>query len=305
MGELEKGLETLGMAPVATVELTGDASRRRFFRVALRGGATVVAALYPAALANSAAADHAVQLWGWRNGLPIPRPLGLSGVVVASEDVGDEDLAAAVAARGSDVVELALDALARFQGCDWRSLTTPPFAAEFFRGELAVFEGYTFSSDAHRQPRIGTFLDSLAERVASHPYRLVHRDFHLNNLLLFGGRVVAVDYQDMRGGPDTYDLASLLRERAGAALPEEVGRTARAAARYGWQEGWEGRYLECAAQRGLKVIGTFLRLAAAGRRSYLQWLPAVCGRALAALEALDAPGELCRAVAAAPGAAGL
>jgi aminoglycoside/choline kinase family phosphotransferase len=72
----------------------------------------------------------------------------------------------------------------------------------------------------------------------------------------------------------------------------------RAAERLSWPDGWRLRYLECSAQRGLKVIGTFLRLAAAGRPAYLAWLPVVRARALEALESLGAPGPLCTAVGA-------
>jgi N-acetylmuramate 1-kinase len=300
MGRLESGLEALGLVPVAIAGLAGDASRRCFYRVTLADRATVVAAVYPEELAETARADHAAQVWGLERGLPIPSTLGRSGAVVVSEDLGDEDLEAAVARRGAGVVELAFDALATFQACAWADLATPPFDAPFFRRELTVFEEHVPGTDLGADPEASGFLDGLAEALAGHPFRLVHRDFHLNNLFLFGGRARVVDYQDMRGGPDTYDLASLLRERGGAGLPDEAGTAARVAARLGWVSGWERRYLECAAQRGLKVIGTFLRLAAAGRPTYLRWLPAVRARTLAALEALGAPPTLRGAVAVLP-----
>jgi aminoglycoside/choline kinase family phosphotransferase len=296
VGRLESALKALGLAPVAVAELAGDASRRRFYRVTLSGGRTVVAALYPDSLAESARADHAAQLWGLARRLPIPPAVGRADAVVVSGDLGDEDLAAALARVGARVTELAVDALARFQECDWDSLPTPPFDAGFFRAELEVFAEHALDEATRRDSGVTGFLDSLAASVGRHPFRLVHRDFHLNNLLLFEGRAWAVDYQDMRGGPDTYDLASLLRERDGAALPDEEGTVARAALRFGWPRGWERRYTECAAQRGLKVIGTFLRLAAAGRREYLRWLPSVRSRSRSALDALHAPRALCGAV---------
>ena len=297
MGVLETGLAALDMTPLEVTELAGDASRRRFFRVSLAGGATVVAALYPAALEEQAQRDHEVQEWGWRHGLPIPRPLGRHGAVVASQDVGDEDLDRAITLRGEGVLDPAFEALGAFQACDSHGLPTPPFDAAFFRRELGVFEDLALPAEVRDRREVSGFLDGLARSLAAHPYRLAHRDFHVNNLFLSEGRVWAVDYQDMRGGPDTYDLASLLRERGGAALANEAGARVRAASRFGWGPGWERRYTECAAQRGLKVIGTFLRLADAGRADYLRWLPAVRERSLEALEALGAPEALRRAVA--------
>jgi aminoglycoside/choline kinase family phosphotransferase len=298
VGPLESGLVALGMVPVAVVELAGDASRRRFFRVSLADGETIMAALYPDALAEAAERDYRVQVWAWRRGLPIPRPLGKHGVVVASQDVGEQDLDRLIAAEGARTFELVLEALAAFQGQSWDDLPNAPFDAAFFRRELAIFEELALPPAVSGLPEVPAFLDRLAAGLQGHPYRLVHRDFHVNNLFASGGKVWAVDYQDMRGGPDTYDLASLLRERGGTALTDEAGACDRAASRLRWEPGWERRYMECAAQRGLKVIGTFLRLAASGRPGYLRWLPAVCDRSAEALAALDAPEALCRAVAA-------
>ena len=41
---------------------------------------------------------------------------------------------------------------------------------------------------------------------------LCHRDYHSRNLMLHDGRLHIIDFQDARLGPDTYDLASLLRD---------------------------------------------------------------------------------------------
>ena len=295
MERLLATLGRLGFAVAGAVPLTGDASQRRFFRVRLRDGATVVAALYPPGGADQAARDHAVQRWGTERGLPLPSPLGLQGEVTVSADLGDEHLEAVLERDPTGALTGALEALAAFQRCSFDALPTPLFDAAFFRRELAVFEEQ--ATRAAGAPGGTAFLDRLAERLASHPRRLVHRDFHVNNLLRHDRRVWAVDFQDMRGGPDTYDLASLLRERAtaGRSVGEAWWRE-EAAARLGWEAGWEGRYWECAAQRGLKVLGTFLRLAGAGLSGYLVWVPGVAAKALEALAVLDAPTQLRRAV---------
>jgi aminoglycoside/choline kinase family phosphotransferase len=191
------------------------------------------------------------------------------------------------------VLDGAIEALAAFQRCEWHDTPTPRFDAAFFRRELAIFEQLAVPAGRAAGRAAGAFLDDLASRVAAHPYRLVHRDFHVNNLFLRGADVAAVDYQDMRGGPDTYDVASLLRERGCAELlSSDDSWRARAARRLAWSGAWERRYLECAAQRGIKVVGTFLRLAAGGRPEYLAWLPRVRELARRAVVEIDGPGAM-------------
>jgi aminoglycoside/choline kinase family phosphotransferase len=70
-----------------------------------------------------------------------------------------------------------------------------------------------------------------------------------------------------------------------------------AATRLGWADGWRARFWSCAAQRGLKVIGTFMRLASEGRVQYRTMLPEVRRRCVEALRALAAPPSLLAAVA--------
>lgn len=287
---LREGLSSLGLSATSVEPLAGDASQRRFFRIGLVSGQTAVAALYPPEGEAQADRDARVQRWGRERGLPIPEALGVAGRVTLSEDLGSESLSEASVHDHPALGEQLLIALGAFQTCPLAGLPNPPFDAAFFRRELAVFE--QFGS----VPASGTatrFLDDLAERLAAHPYRLVHRDFHLHNLFWKEKRVRALDFQDMRGGPDTYDPASLLRERGASEVALDEGRwLANAASQLCWSPGWRRRYLECAAQRGLKVVGTFSRLAAAGRREYERWLPEARRRALEALGAVRAPNDV-------------
>jgi len=291
----EVGTE-LGLAVVRVEAVEGDASRRMFYRLSLRQG-SVIAAVYPEGAEEQVERDARVQRWGFARSLPIPEPLGHRGRVSLSEDLGSQDLGRAVRRHGSAPLVGALEALRAFQQCDWGDCPTPPFDAAFFRRELAVFEQYGMPQGGPGGGGASRFLDDLCTRLAAHPFRLVHRDYHVNNLFLSGGRVRAVDYQDMRGGPDTYDAASLLRERAGGeCIVSDREWQERAASLLSWGAGWRVRYLECAAQRGVKVVGTFLRLASWGRTHYLAWLPLVRRRAAEALIELDAPRPLVEAV---------
>ena len=77
-------------------------------------------------------------------------------------------------------------------------------------------------------------------------------------------------------GPDTYDLASLLRDRgAGTILGEEVERELLHdyATRIGAGPEIEGRYFRNLLQRSIKAIGTFAKQAVTrGRTHYLDYI---------------------------------
>src|SRR5438270_3506178 len=100
----------------------------------------------------------------------------------------------------------------------------------------------------------------LVEELASEPRVLCHRDYHSRNLMVHRGQLYVIDFQDARMGPDTYDLASLLRDSyvdiADRELDELVayflamkGRPA--------DETFRPRFDLMALQRNLKALGTF------------------------------------------------
>ena len=125
------------------------------------------------------------------------------------------------------------------------------------------------------------------------PETLVLRDYHVDNLMLLGGREGVsrcglLDFQDAVRGPGAYDLMSLLedarrdidegfrrdmRERYYAAFPD-LDRDA-----------FETAFRVLAAQRHAKVIGIFTRLCVRdGKPDYLAHIPRVWRLLEAALE---------------------
>src|SRR5439155_9240191 len=53
---------------------------------------------------------------------------------------------------------------------------------------------------------------TIVQELAAESRVLCHRDYHSRNLMLHEGSLYIIDFQDARLGPDTYDLASLLRD---------------------------------------------------------------------------------------------
>jgi aminoglycoside/choline kinase family phosphotransferase len=78
-----------------------------------------------------------------------------------------------------------------------------------------------------------------------------------------------IDYQDLRMGPDTYDLASLLRDR-GVVRFLGTGVEMEFVDYYGCPR---QRYFETLLQRSIKILGTWARqFLDRGKRRYLDFI---------------------------------
>ena len=282
-----------GYDPCAVDVLPGDVGRRRYLRLILDGGATILGVFYPPeeedARRRWLAARSALSSAGVR--VPNVYAEDLEGSQVL-EDFGPEDLAMRLAGRPSERdlwLNRALDVAEKIAGApDPR--VNPPFDAAFFRRELdlareAVFDlwlGAPLSSDdrtVHDE-----WAETLAREIESHPRVLCHRDFHGNNLFPVGDVVAAIDFQDLRTGPDAYDVASLLWERTTLdwMIEDRGERTVREFARrrkLGAEE-FARRFRRVLLQRAWKVCGTFARAVSQGRgETYRRYLPGELGLA--------------------------
>jgi len=141
------------------------------------------------------------------------------------------------------------------------------------------------------------------------------RDYHAENLLWLPGRagiarVGLLDFQDAMASPRAYDLVSMLQD-ARRDVPEAI--EAEMIARYASQNRldqsrFSAEYAFCGAQRNLRILGVFARLAMHyGKPQYVDLIPRVWGLLQRDL-AHPALADLQAAVAAtlpAPDAAGL
>lgn len=263
-----------------TVEpLAGDASVRAYYRIRRSDGSSLMLTWYPAEVrsqlgrflrAYAAVSPHA----------PIPELLRSSETTVLQRDVGDRTLFEVLHDDREEGVRLyrrAIDALVAFQRSTPEQEINPPFTAQFFFDELEMArEFYIEKLMGLDGAPLVPMLKSIADKVASHPYVLCHRDYHGQNIHIVNDELFLIDYQDLRMGPDTYDLASLLRDRGVArilgqdtemALVEYYGRIAGRSAS-------ATRYFETLLQRSIKILGTFAKQALVrGRKHYLDFIP--------------------------------
>src|SRR5204862_7329865 len=162
--------------------------------------------------------------------VPVPRILGHSDElgIVALQDLGDvtlqAHLGAASPAQHAALYRQAvsfIDTLQR-RGAELAAPEYIPYGIAFdvekLTWELQFFtkhflEAYRGAqlSSAQRAALAAEY-DAIVEELASEPRVLCHRDYHSRNLMLHEGSLFVIDFQDARMGPDTYDLAWLLRD---------------------------------------------------------------------------------------------
>ena len=239
----------------ALTPLAGDASNRRYFRIELTGGAVRSVILMqlaePEAFKQSeeavSGAAHQIAELPFLNilsylskaGVSVPRlyyydqPAGL----LYLEDFGDLTLSEACREASTADLEArymqAVDALAQMQSTATsladrqclafhRNFDVPLLMWEFdhfLEYGIVARQGKPMCADDHLPIR-GEF-ERIAEVLAGQPRVFVHRDYHSRNLMVDGGRLGVIDFQDALMGPATYDLASLLRD-AYIALDESL-----------------------------------------------------------------------------------
>lgn len=260
--------------------LAGDASVRAYYRVAGLDGRTHMLAYYPEEVrhqlvrflgAYKAIAAHA----------RVPEVMEHADVAVLQYDVGDRTLFDVLHENRDDGIRLyraAIDLLAEFQRAGDCGLNAP-FSAHFFFNELKMArEFYVEKLMGGDGEALEPLMRMVCDNVAHHPCVLCHRDFHGQNLHIFEDTIYLIDYQDLRMGPDTYDMASLLRDRGVARIvgdETELELLEHYAAVTAASGDVRRRYFETLLQRSIKILGTFsAQPILRGRMHYLDFIPA-------------------------------
>jgi aminoglycoside/choline kinase family phosphotransferase len=235
--------------------------------------------------------------------IPLPVPEILHGSddlgVLGLEDLGDVTLQAhlGVASRADHAAlyrqAVGFIAMLQRRGVELASPEYPPFGVafdvekltwelEFFvKHYLTAYRGLSLS-DAHREGLLSEWA-KIAGELASEPRVLCHRDYHSRNLMLHAESLYIIDFQDARMGPDTYDLASLLRDSYVDLTPSQVDELiayflalTRSPTQSMSDDGsaFRSRFDLMALQRNLKALGTFgFQTTTRGNPVYIQYMP--------------------------------
>jgi aminoglycoside/choline kinase family phosphotransferase len=280
--------------------LTGYASDRRYFRVLLRDGGSLVLALHAGAIDFDTLPFVAVSRLMREIPLPVPELLHHSNAlgIIAQQDLGDVTLQAHLGAATADehaaLYRQAVLFIARLQqrGQELASADYPPYKVAFdtdkLSWELEFFYKYFIrqyrgaSPGLAVQQALSEEWSRIVEELADEPRVLCHRDYHSRNLMLHDGNLYIIDFQDARMGPDTYDLASLLRDSYVDLTSSQVDEliayfvvlTRGGSGSADVSSEFRRRFDVMALQRNLKALGTFgYQTVTRGNTVYIQYIP--------------------------------
>ena len=273
--------------------LAGDASLRSYRRLTKPGnGSTAI--LMDAPTETCGALTPFINSTEFLEGagFSVPEILAAdegSGLLLL-EDLGDDLVSSVVAARPeleSGIYRLAIDTLSELQGHDPGTCFPDHSVEEQTELSALALEWYGYcangkepSSESVEELRqiLRGLLSSLSPGSV-----FVHRDYHAENLFWLPNRVGTrqiglIDHQDGSVGHPAYDLASILedaRRDISDELREELIQ------RYTDSAGSSQSELSreiaiCGAQRNLRILGVFARLALRDRKTwYLDFMPRV------------------------------
>jgi aminoglycoside/choline kinase family phosphotransferase len=312
-------LEVLSLAPLA-----GDASSRHYFRATLRGAQAPASVIVMALPAESPLPLSSEELAVFKDplkelpflnlhrfltgiGVRVPRLFGhweQPGILIL-EDLGDTALWDQVQGLPERQIlgwyQKAVDELLLLQiaGTRARDENCIAFQQRFdyqlYMWEFEHFLVYGLErrpGTAVSQPALRALRDVfslIARRLDSESPCFNHRDYHSWNLMVHGGAVAVIDFQDALLAPAQYDLASLLNDRiTDTVITPRLEETLleyymeQRAALTGMKlnaDAFREVYLLSAIQRDLKVVGRFWYLdLVKGKPGYKKFIPGTLRR---------------------------
>jgi N-acetylmuramate 1-kinase len=299
----ENGLAGAG---VRVVPLTGDASDRRYFRIISPDGPSTVLALHADAIDFASLPFASVARLLQEVPLPVPAILGHSDAlgVLSLQDLGDVTLQAHLGAaspaehRALYRQAVTLVEMLQRRGAELASSDYPPYGITFdvekltwelnffVRHFLEAYRGAALTGDD--RAKLDEEWAIITSELATEPRVLCHRDYHSRNLMLHDGSLYIIDFQDARMGPDTYDLASLLRDSYVDIADRELDELiAYFLALKGLPDAAEfrRRFDLMSLQRNLKALGTFgYQTTTRHNPVYIQYIPRTLNYARTTLE---------------------
>ena len=277
-------LESIGWGGASVTPLAGDASFRRYFRVAAHGERKAMLMHAPPPHEDPGPfIDITYYLRAHNFRAPEIYGTDLPEGLVLLEDFGDRRMREHLDSHPEDedaIYRAAIDTLVRLEHVPVADIA-PYDEASYLREARLLTEWYlpVMGIEVDEAVYAGLWKDCLG-RLNDAPKATVLRDYHAENIMLLddGGQGL-IDYQDALVGHPAYDLVSILQDARRDVLTELEARMLahyRKAAKPEYD--FDLHYALLGAQRNTKIIGIFTRLwKRDGKPRYLDFLPRMWG----------------------------
>lgn len=221
-------------SPPQLQKLHGDASNRIYYRTNLDGKSVIIMQLPEGASSISEEISKApppselpflnVQRYLQQQGLPVAKVTHNFGRILVLEDLGDVTLEKEVKQNAGQQLswyQKAIDLLIRIQGLKTTGSCIAfqrSFDASLLHWEFDHFLEYGIEvrqgvkMDPEDLKIIKQGMNFITFGLTKLPQVFVHRDFQSRNLMVQGGKLRLIDFQDALLGPSLYDLVALLRD---------------------------------------------------------------------------------------------
>ncbi|MDR0498129.1 MAG: phosphotransferase [Holophagales bacterium] len=269
--------------------MLGDVGTRRYFRAKQPSGDTVILVLYPDIIPGiDDPFQDFISLHSYVNTiLRVPEIYKYDNYhrAMLLEDLGDCSLEDHMAHFPQE--ELFWADRVAVELLDWigpLTMAAPKesffmlrsFDKAKFDFEWSFCREHFFNGLLQKKPPL--WLDRMMEQI--HGYLipkakyLVHRDFHVRNLMVSGHRPVTIDFQDARLGPATYDLASILFDGYWDwSMEAKQIIVSKMKASFNSDIDFWSELNSVALQRNLKALGTFAFQLRQNKTRYAQAIP--------------------------------
>jgi aminoglycoside/choline kinase family phosphotransferase len=273
---------------------SADASFRKYYRVSLEDGATLIVMDAPPEYEDCRPFVRVAELMAGC-GLNVPAVIAsdLQNGFLLLSDLGNRTYLSELNDTSADALfEDAISALICWQLAS-REGILPAYDARLLQRELALFPewyvsrhlGITLSDSSRAQ--LQQLFETIVRDNLAQPSTYVHRDFMPRNLMVSDPNPGILDFQDAVYGPISYDVVSLFRD---AFISWEEERVLDWVVRY-WEQARKAKlpvrsdfgefYREfewMGLQRHLKVLGIFARICYRdGKPAYLEDTPRFVG----------------------------
>lgn len=262
-----------------TERLTGDASTRRYYRIATDSCSYVVCLDNPTSEIEKNTFVEMQSIYE-KEGVRCPKifDMNLKKGYILEEDLGDitflRNLSGCTVEDELNHYRKAVDLIIKVHSIDATAYTNKAFTTLAFDEEKLMYEvnftidhflkDYLEVSCCESLDYVKSEFRKISCEIASQKMVVTHRDFHSRNIMIKERDYILIDFQDTRMGIPQYDLVSLLEDNYYSLndnnkkeLKEYYWKTFLEPKKIQTKEDFEKFYSLMKIQRTFKAIGSF------------------------------------------------